>query len=74
MPMSKDDVRREHEDALARMDDAQLRALARINRAFRESRFGNQSAKDAMGQVFEKEAQERSAEDKASPDADQARD
>jgi hypothetical protein len=74
MPMSKDDVQREHEDALARMDEAQLRALARINRAFRESRFANCSAKDAMGQVFEEEAKERSAKADASPSADQARD
>ena len=59
--MTRDDVRREHEDALLRMDEAQLRALARINRAFRESRFGDRSAKEAMEQVYSEEAKERSA-------------
>jgi hypothetical protein len=68
MSMTKDDVRREHEDALARMDEAQLRALARINRAFRESRFGNRSAKDAMESVYEEEAKERSERDRAATD------
>jgi hypothetical protein len=59
MPVTKDDVRKEHEDALVRMDEHQLRAIARINRAFRESRFGNRSAKDAMEDVYEEEARER---------------
>lgn len=60
MQLTAEDVRQEHEEALARMDEDQLRALARINRAFRESRFGNCSAREAMERVFHREAEERS--------------
>ena len=59
--MTKDEVRREHVNALARMDEDQIRALKRINRAFREGRFTNTSFKEVLEIVFEEEAQERSA-------------
>ncbi len=62
MPMTKEDVRSEHVHALARMDEAQIRAMKRINRAFRESRFTNTTVREVMEIVFEEEAQERSAE------------
>ncbi len=58
--MTKDDVRLEHVNALARMDEDQVRAIRRINRAFREARFTNTSVKEVMEVVFEEEAQERS--------------
>ena len=45
---------------MARMDEDQVRALKRINRAFREARFTNKSVKDVMEQVYEEEARERS--------------
>ena len=60
--MTKDEVHAEHVHALARLDEDQVRALKRINRAFRESRFTNKSVKDAMDGVFEQEAKERSGE------------
>ena len=59
--MTKDEVRLEHVNALARMDEDQVRALTRINRAFREARFTNTTVKEVMEIVFEEEAQERSA-------------
>ncbi len=58
--MTKDEVRLEHVNALARMDEDQVRALKRINRAFREARFTNTTVKQVMEIVFEEEAQERS--------------
>ena len=59
--MTKDEVRREHFAAMARMDEAQVRAVKRINRAFREARFGNCSARDMLDVLFEREAKARSA-------------
>ena len=58
--MTKEDVRAEHIRALTRLDEDQVRALKRINRAFREARFTNKSVKDTMEQVYEEEARERS--------------
>ena len=58
--MTKDEVRLEHVNALARMDEDQVRALKRIGRAFREARFTNTTVKQVMELVFEEEAQERS--------------
>ena len=60
--MTKDDVRAEHEAALASFSPEQARALSRISRSFRESRFKNCSARDMMETVFEEEAAERSAD------------
>lgn len=62
MAITKDDVRREHEAAMARLDEHQLRALKRINQAFLKSRFANAAAKDMMDMVFEEEAKARSGE------------
>ena len=62
--MTKDEVRLEHVNALARMDEDQVRALKRINRAFREARFTNATVKEVMEIVFEEEAQERSGASK----------
>ncbi len=59
--MTKDEVEAEHIRALARLDEDQVRALKRINRAFREARFTNKTVKDAMAVVYEEEARERSA-------------
>ncbi len=59
--MTREDVRAEHIRALARLDDDQVRALKRINRAFRESRFTNTTVKEVMEVVFEEEAAERSS-------------
>ena len=58
--MTKDDVRLEHVNALARMDEDQVRAMKRINRAFREARFTNTTVREVLEIVFEEEAQERS--------------
>ncbi len=58
--MTKDEVRLEHVNALARLDEDQVRALKRINRAFREARFTNTTVKEVMEIVFEEEAHERS--------------
>ena len=58
--MTKDEVRTEHLAAMARMDEGQVLALKRINRALRESRLGNCSAKDRLEVMFEQEAQARS--------------
>ena len=58
--MTRDEVRLEHVNALARMDEDQVRALKRINRAFREARFTNTTVKEVMEIVFQEEAQERS--------------
>ncbi len=63
--MTKDEVRLEHVNALARMDEDQVRALKRINRAFREARFTNTTVKEVMETVFEEEAKERSGGAKA---------
>ena len=57
--MTKDEVREEHIRAMARLDEDQVRAFKRINRAFREARFTNGSVKDAMERVYEEEASER---------------
>ncbi len=65
--MTKDDVRLEHVNALARMDEDQVRAIKRINRAFREARFTNTTVKEVMETVFEEEAQERSGASKSGP-------
>ena len=72
MSITKDEVRQEHIRAMARLDEDQVRAIKRINRAFREARFTNHSVKDAMERVFEKEADERTQADQdttASPRA-----
>ncbi len=61
MPMTKEDVRAEHIRALARLDEDQVRAMKRINRAYRESHFTNTTVKEVMETVFEEEASERSA-------------
>ena len=58
--MTKDEVRLEHVNALARLDEDQVRAIKRINRAFREARFTNTTVREVMETVFEEEAQERS--------------
>ena len=63
--MTKDDVRLEHVNALARLDEDQVRAMKRINRAFREARFTNTSVREVMEVVFEEEAKERSTEAEA---------
>ena len=63
--MTKDEVRAEHMAAMSRLDEEQMRALKRINRAFRESRFGNCSAKDMLEVMFEREAAARSEEGKS---------
>lgn len=60
--MTKEEVRLEHVNALARMDEDQVRAIKRINRAFRESHFTNTTVKEVMETVFEEEANERSGE------------
>ena len=60
--MTKDEVRLEHVNALARMDEDQVRAIKRINRAFREARFTNTTVKEVMEIVFAEEAQERSGQ------------
>ncbi len=66
MPVTKDDVRAEHNAALASFSPDQLAALKRINRSFLESRFANCSATDMIEHVFEVEANERNrAEDGA---------
>ena len=54
-----EDIRAEHESAMASFKPIQARALARLNRAFRESHLGGRSARDAMEQVYEEEALER---------------
>jgi Fe-S cluster assembly scaffold protein SufB len=59
MAITKDDVRREHEAAMGRLDAPQLAALKRINEAFMRSRFANASAKEMMEEVFEAEARSR---------------
>ena len=59
--MTKEEVRAEHFEALARMDEAQVRALKRLSGAFREACFGNCSAKDMLEVLFEREALARSA-------------
>ena len=61
MTTTKEDIRAEHVLALARLDEDQVRALKRINRAFRESHFTNTTVKEVMETVFEEEASERSA-------------
>ena len=58
--MTRDEVREEHIRAMARLDEDQVRAFRRINRAFREARFTNRSVKEAMELVYEAEALERS--------------
>ena len=60
MTMTKEDVRAEHIRALARLDEDQVRALKRINRAFREAHFTNTTIREVMETVFEEEARERS--------------
>jgi hypothetical protein len=67
MPVSKDDIRAEHDAALADLTQAQRLAFKRINRAFLESRFNNHSAKDMMDGIFEAEAEERNREETAAP-------
>jgi hypothetical protein len=65
MPVSKDDIRAEHEAALNDLTDAQRDAFKRINRAFLESRFNNHSAKDMMDGIFEAEAHQRNSDEDA---------
>ena len=60
--MTKDEVRTEHIQAIARLDEDQVRALKRISRAFREARFNNRSVKEIMELVYEEEARERSGD------------
>ena len=60
--MNKDEVRAEHLRAMARLDEEQIQALKRINAAFRNTRFGNTSLKEAMNAIFEAEARHRSGE------------
>jgi hypothetical protein len=60
--MTKDEVRAEHLRALGRLDAEQVQALKRINCAFRNSRFTNESVRDAMDKLFEDEARHRSGE------------
>ena len=63
MPVSKDDIRAEHEAALHDLTDAQRAAFKRINRSFLESRFNNRSAKEMMDGIFEAEAEERNRDE-----------
>lgn len=65
MPVSKDDIRAEHEAALHDLTDAQRIAFKRINRAFLESRFNNHAAKDMLDGIFEAEANERNHDENA---------
>jgi hypothetical protein len=60
--MTRDEVRAEHLRAMARLDPEQVEALKRINCAFRNSRFTNQSVKEAMETIFEEEARHRSGD------------
>lgn len=57
-----DAIRNEHETTLADFTPVQAKALARINRAFRESRFNNRSAKETMQELYAREAEERNAQ------------
>jgi hypothetical protein len=59
--LTVDDVRAEHQAAFASLSPVQLRALVRMNRAFRESHLGNCSAKDALAVILQREAQERNS-------------
>jgi hypothetical protein len=69
MPVSKDDIRAEHEAALHALTDAQRAAFKRINRSFLESRFNNHAAKDMLDGIFQAEAEQRNRdeEDAAKP-------
>ena len=60
--MTKEEVRAEHIRAMARLDEDQVQALKRINSAFQNSRFTNESVKEAMEKIFEEEARHRSGE------------
>ena len=68
--MTKDEFRSEHLHALARLDSEQVEALKRINCAFQNSRFTNTTVRDAMDEIFEKEAQHRSGEGPRPPHLD----
>lgn len=68
MPVTKDDIRAEHEAAMASLTGPQRAALKRISRSFQEARFNNQSAKDMLDGVFEAEAQRRNNQDYDKPD------
>jgi hypothetical protein len=65
MPVSKDDIRAEHEAALHALTDAQRAAFKRINRSFLESRFNNRAAKEMMDGIFEAEADQRNRDEAA---------
>jgi hypothetical protein len=58
--MTKDEIRAEHEAAIASLTLEQRRAFRRINRSFLESRFNNCSARDMLEHVFAEEAEARS--------------
>ena len=60
--MTKDEVRAEHEAAIASLTQDQVRAFRRISRSFQESRFANRSARETLELVFEEEARERSSD------------
>ncbi len=65
MPVTKDDVRAEHEAAMASLTVSQRLALKRVSRSFQEARFSNGSAKEMMEQVFEEEASQRNEQENA---------
>ncbi len=69
MPVSKDDIRAEHEAALNDLTDAQRDAFKRINRAFLESRFNNHAAKEMMDGIFDAEAHQRNSDEDAAKSA-----
>ena len=63
--MTKEDVRAEHEAAIASLTHEQSEAFRRISRSFQESRFKNCSAKEMLDVVFEEEAAARSKVERA---------
>ena len=59
MLCTSDDIRREHDAALAALNSAQRRAIDRLARARRLSTFNHRTAGENLTVLFEAEAAER---------------
>ncbi len=73
MPLTPDDIRREHEQALASLTDEQCYSLWRQRHARQMTNFNGLTEEQNLQGLFEREARERSAEAEQPPVANDNR-
>ena len=59
MPVTREDIEAEHDQALAALTREQHWALSRIQRAYQESHFNHRRIGENLGKIFESEAKAR---------------